>query len=348
MIEGSGLKRVRWLLLGLVVVACSGTGDETATTTPVSVVSTTAAVATTVVPSTTVSSAGESDSVVATTPIPVVAGSPTSVAPAVGADWTADLLSQLAISNEPAPVPYDRDDWGSGWSDADGDCLSTRHEVLMHEAAESVFLRDDGCLVTGGTWLAEFTGTVVSDPRDLDIDHFVPLANAHRSGAWEWSAETKRSYYNDLTDPRHLIAVTSSANRSKGSRGPDEWKPPDETYWCTYADTWVDIKVRWELSVTSDELDALQSMLSACDGPPVPEDLPPARVVLVATTAVPTDTISSGASGGNPGNVKNCGDFDSYLEAKEWFDTYFADYGDVASLDSNGDGEPCESLPGGP
>jgi len=285
---------------------------------------------------------------VTTTPAPVGTAPSTAVVFAVGPDWATDLLSLLAVIDNPAPVPYDRGDWGSGWSDADGDCLSTRHEVLMHEAAESVFLRDDGCLVTGGTWFAEFTGVVVSDPRDLDIDHFVPLANAHRSGAWEWSAETKRSYYNDLTDPRHLIAVTSSANRSKGSRGPDEWKPPDETYWCTYADTWVDIKVRWELSVTSDELDALQSMLSACDGPPVREDLPPARVVLVATTAVPTDTISSGASGGNPGNVKNCGDFDSYLEAKEWFDTYFADYGDIANLDNNGDGEPCESLPGGP
>jgi 5-methylcytosine-specific restriction endonuclease McrA len=331
---------VRWLVLGLLVVACAGTGNEAATG-PARVVTTTGAMTPTVTPSTT--------SVTTTTPAPVESASPTTLsAPADGPDWAADLLSQLVVIDGSVTVPYDRDDWGSGWSDADGDCLSTRHEVLMHEASESVFLRDDGCLVTGGTWLAEFTGTVVSDPGDLDIDHFVPLANAHRSGAWEWSAETKRSYYNDLTDPRHLIAVTASANRSKGSRGPDEWKPPDETYWCTYADTWVDIKVRWELSVTTDEMAALQSMLSTCDGQPAPEDLPPAKVVLVATTAVPTDTVPSGASVGNPGNSRNCGDFDSYAEAKEWFDTYFPDYGDVARLDSNGDGKPCESLPGGP
>ncbi len=98
-------------------------------------------------------------------------------------------------------------------------------------------------------------------------------------------------------------------------------------------------------------MDALQSMLSTCDGPPEPEELRPAKVVLVATTLVPTatvSTISSGASGGNPGNSRDCGDFDSYPEAKQWFDTYFADYGDVAHLDSNDDGEPCESLPGCP
>jgi len=325
-------------------------------------VSTTGIVTTTVVPLTTVAGAtttsttGPAPETItagatapATTRAPVVTGvSSTAVPTVAGGGWATELLSLLVVNDEPAPVPYDRDDWGSGWSDADGDCLSTRHEVLMHEAAESVFLRDDGCLVTGGTWLAEFTGTIVSDPRDLDIDHFVPLANAHRSGAWEWSAATKRAYYNDLTDPRHLIAVTSSANRSKGSRGPDEWKPPDETYWCTYADTWVDIKVRWELSVTTAEMDALQSMLSTCDGPPDLEDLPPAKVVLVATTAVPTAMVPSEATVGNPGNSVNCGDFDSYAEAKEWFDTYFFDYGDIARLDSNGDGEPCESLPGGP
>jgi hypothetical protein len=31
-----------------------------------------------------------------------------------------------------------------------------------------------------------------------------------------------------------------------------------------------------------------------------------------------------------------------------WFDTYFPYYGDVAGLDGDNDGEPCESLPGGP
>ena len=33
---------------------------------------------------------------------------------------------------------------------------------------------------------------------------------------------------------------------------------------------------------------------------------------------------------------------------KAWFDTYFPYYGDVARLDGDNDGEPCESLPGGP
>ena len=42
---------------------------------------------------------------------------------------------------------------------------------------------------------------------------------------------------------------------------------------------------------------------------------------------------------------KNCSDFETYQEAKIWFDTYFPYYGDVAGLDGDGDEEPCESLP---
>lgn len=50
----------------------------------------------------------------------------------------------------------------------------------------------------------------------------------------------------------------------------------------------------------------------------------------------------------NPGDSKNCGDFSTYAEAKAWFDLYFPFYGDVADLDANGDGIPCEGLPGAP
>ncbi len=269
-------------------------------------------------------------------------------------DWDEELLNGLIVSNSSAPVSYDRDDWGSGWSDADGDCMNARHEVLKTESVDQTQVSSSGCTVTGGRWYGAFTGTWVTNPSSLDIDHFVPLANAHASGGWGWSSATKRNYYNDLSDPKHLIAVTASANRSKGSRGPESWKPTATSYWCVYAYTWATIKTRWELTVTTSELAALTSMLNTCDSEPASTWTPPAApattssTTTTTTTTVPTTTKTIPA---NPGNTRNCSGatgFSTYAEAKAWFDTYFPYYGDVAKLDGDGDGEPCESLPGGP
>lgn len=278
--------------------------------------------------------------------------STTTTIASASSGWDEELLQGLIVSNSSAPVSYDRDDWGSGWSDADGDCMSTRHEVLKTESVDQAQVDYYGCTVTGGRWYGAFTGTWVTNPSSLDIDHFVPLANAHASGGWAWSSTTKRNYYNDLSDPKHLIAVTASANRSKGARGPESWKPTNTDYWCVYAHTWATIKTRWELTVTTSELGALTSMLNTCDAEPASTWTPP---VAPATTSSTTTTTSSSPTAStippDPGNTRNCSGasgFSTYAEAKAWFDTYFPYYGDVAKLDGDGDGEPCESLPGGP
>ena len=168
------------------------------------------------------------------------------------------------------PIPgdlsaYNRQDWHRHWIDADKDCQDARQEVLIEESVSLIVFTDaKQCRVESGEWLAPFTGTVVTDPRKLDIDHLVPLANAHWSGGHAWDADRKRAYANDLSNPAHLVAVTASANRSKGARGPEDWRPSDQNYWCQYAEDWVAVKVAWELTVTPAELEALGSMLWTC------------------------------------------------------------------------------------
>ena len=173
---------------------------------------------------------------------------------------------QLIIASVPLTLPdYDRGEWRS-WFDADGDCQDTRQEVLIEESNIPVtFESSNQCRVASGDWTGPYTNTAVDNPSDLDIDHMVPLANAHRSGGWTWSKEQKASFANDISYSGHLIATTASANRSKGSRGPEEWRPPDETYWCTYAVDWISIKGRWELTATDGEWNALRDMLDTCD-----------------------------------------------------------------------------------
>ena len=149
----------------------------------------------------------------------------------------------IRVAAIPSTLPaYSREDW-KHWTDADRDCQNARNEVLTEKSLTTVTFRtDDGCRVATGQWLAPYTNTVVTDPKKLDVDHMVPLGNAHQTGAWDWPAERKELYANHLDDTQHLIAVTASANRSKGSRGPDQWKPQDESYWCQYAIDWATIK----------------------------------------------------------------------------------------------------------
>ena len=192
----------------------------------------------------------------------------------------------------PSDIPaYDRDQWRH-WIDADGDCQDTRQEVLIAESTTQVgFKTAKKCRVASGTWDGPFTGRQFTDPSDLDIDHMVPLKNAHLSGGSDWDKATKRRFANDLSYDGHLNAVLDSENSSKGSRGPEDWKPPDRSYWCEYATHWIKIKVAWDLTATQRELEALKQMLDTCESPPsVNVGTPPAESS--ATPAPPTATIA--------------------------------------------------------
>lgn len=55
----------------------------------------------------------------------------------------------------------------------------------------------------------------------------MPLKEAHQSGAWARSAEKKRRYANDLSNPAHLITVSANAVKPKGDKDPADRLPPN-------------------------------------------------------------------------------------------------------------------------
>ena len=129
------------------------------------------------------------------------------------------------------------------------------------------FGTDRECRVETCRWYGAFIRAYVDVPRDLDVDHLVPLKNAHLSEGWRWDLSRRTEYANYRQYPDHLIAVASRANRSKGARGPEDRKPFDETYWCQYATDWAEIKAKWGLTMTQPEADAVLEMLDTCEDP---------------------------------------------------------------------------------
>ena len=213
------------------------------------------------------------------TPYPTSAPMPTAVTitPSLASSSTSDTTGTAAPLVDGRQVPrlktvsvsqnipsYDRKDWRH-WIDDDGDCQNTRHEVLLDESAAPVqFTNSKQCSVLTGLWIAPFTSSRFTTARDLDVDHMVPLANAHKSGGWAWDDSTKKAYANDLSYTNHLIAVSASANRSKGAKGPEDWRPADRSYWCAYSIDWITIKATWQLTATDAEWEALIEMLATC------------------------------------------------------------------------------------
>ena len=158
------------------------------------------------------------------------------------------VILLLLIENTMASCPeYDRRDYPH-WIDLVQDCQNTRHEVLVEESTVPVeFKSNKKCRVVTGNWWDSFTGKKFNDPGKLDIDHLVPLKEAHQSGAYAWDQAKRKAFANELKDSKHLIAVAASANRSKGAKDPAEWLPPNKAFWKKYAQAWVNIKIRWNL-----------------------------------------------------------------------------------------------------
>jgi hypothetical protein len=155
---------------------------------------------------------------------------------------------------------YVRSHWGR-WNDPDKNCQDTRQEVLVAEGEDLVF-SDDGCKVLSGTWNCPYTGEVFTNPRKLDIDHMVPLKAAHTAGGWEWERERKKAYFNDQSYEHHLVAVSLSANRSKGSKTPMEWMPKNKAHHCDYLRAWATVKKNWRLEMECPFL--LSMLVEAC------------------------------------------------------------------------------------
>lgn len=201
---------------------------------------------------------------------PPTTPAPTSPTPITPAPTTQAPITQPPVLSDPVGLRiepefvggYDRDLFAD-WYDADRNGCNTRKEVLIAESLDPIQIGSK-CAISGGRWFSIYDNVETTDSSTFDIDHMVPLSEAWGSGAWNWNADQRKHFANDLDQPIFLIAVTASSNRSKSDRDPAEWMPPNAVYHCEYVRIWIEIKRAWDLSVDQAEHDYLAQKLASC------------------------------------------------------------------------------------
>ena len=169
-------------------------------------------------------------------------------------------LAPVSVLAGGTKIEYNRSEW-THWIQDDDDCQDLRQEVLIEESIITPITTLDGCKVQRGLWWDLFTGAYFSDPTELDIDHLVALKEAHLSGGWQWDHDKKRNYANSVDYAHHLVAVSRSANRSKGSKDPARWLPPNKQAHCWYVHAWMRVKKRWALDIDKQEREAIDLVI---------------------------------------------------------------------------------------
>ncbi|MCK7626755.1 HNH endonuclease family protein [Streptomyces sp. RS10V-4] len=174
----------------------------------------------------------------------------------------ATARSYLAALKEQPEGPqdgYSRDKFPH-WTDQGNNC-NTREVVLKRDGTN--VQQDGSCAAVSGTWASAYDGATWTKASDVDIDHVVPLSEAWKSGAAQWTTAHRQEFANDLTHSQ-LIAVTDSVNQAKGDKDPAEWLPPKASYHCMYARMWVGVKHTYALTADQAEKAALKKILDGC------------------------------------------------------------------------------------
>ena len=172
---------------------------------------------------------------------------------------SSELLCGLVVAEEHEGDTYNRDLFKYE-SDLDSDGNWTRSEILIRDSTVEVRTnwRNGRSYVDTGAWLSPFDGKSYSYSSDVEIDHLVSLKEAWDSGAWRWSTNELQLYANDLEYPT-MTVVSISLNRSKGEKDFAEWTPVHAKCW--FAQMWVLIKYRWNLTIDADEKESLEEAL---------------------------------------------------------------------------------------
>jgi uncharacterized protein DUF1524 len=173
-------------------------------------------------------------------------------------------VSRLEVKGRAPKTGYSRQRFGDGWVSVDG--CDTRDRILARDLrAKSFRAATRTCVVLSGRLADPYTSTTIMFARggasEVDIDHVVALGDAWQKGAWRWPRGERVAFAND---PLNLLAVDASANRQKGDGDTATWLPANKPFRCAYVARQVSVKLKYALSVTTAERDAMRRVLGKC------------------------------------------------------------------------------------
>jgi len=188
-------------------------------------------------------------------PTVVIAGHRGDVSPTVS---SVKLLSQLQIRDE-HPAGFRRSAFAY-WTTPTGRSCDTSVSVLLRDAESPARARN--CMLIEGRWTDALRASDRLSPQQVSVEQLVPIEEAWRSGASQWSPTTRAKFANDVEDTRALLVTSQRSSQQRGSRDPSLWQPNRGR--CEYVSDWIAVKFRWNLSVDRDEARSLSRALTAC------------------------------------------------------------------------------------
>ena len=163
---------------------------------------------------------------------------------------------------------FNEDDW-SFEEDFDGDCQSTRQEMLILTSRIDVhYTNPRNCVVRTGEWLDEYTGDLFKVAVKLEVDHIIPRMYAHTHGGDRWTPEKKLTFAND---PLNIMLVERREIRRKRDRGPSRYLPRDE-FQCEYINLWNQISEKYDLQLSTTDRSTISRLNAACSEASLPQD----------------------------------------------------------------------------
>lgn len=154
------------------------------------------------------------------------------------------LVSEIRVSTHENTEKYNRDDWEKPAKKflLDGEKVSR----VKYDTYTSQYLISKDPFV----YKDPYTDKEITDIKDLDFDHIIPLNYVNKYGDINWTNEQKNKF---AQDENVGVSVLNKENRSKGAKGPSEWLPKANQ--GDYCYSWLLLAKEFDIALKQQDID---------------------------------------------------------------------------------------------